>query len=157
MDNDRPLSVAELDDEYALALGRMISEAGEVEYQVRRLIWVLLRIEDLQVASAATDSLSFNTAIRTASQLAKATLGASDEVSSLLKRADKAMEQRNAMVHALWVTGEGDQRHRIGIKGLRSEQIAHTDIEALTTELFEIAHLFFRRTLRLMDELDVDI
>ncbi|MGH2703436.1 MAG: hypothetical protein ACRDJ2_16905, partial [Actinomycetota bacterium] len=105
----------QLDDEYALALGRVVIEAARVELTVAELCWTLMARPTVDEAREATESWQFSKLRTETSKLAERSLETSlaNQVVGALQRAAIHMNQRGSLAH-LVIFRSGP--HQIGFR-----------------------------------------
>jgi hypothetical protein len=123
--------------EYQLALGEMVMEAGRVEWGVAGLVWQMLDIDE-DAALALTDGLQFESMCSLATRLASLIRGskAEKQVSRAVAAARQEIGRRNLMVHAIWpYTMDGSFKQRLRVRPPRAQVVEVEDIKDITDKL----------------------
>ncbi len=128
--------MAKLDDEYALALGRVIIEAARLEHSVAELCWTLMGYPNVDDARIATEKWQFHQLKKETEKLAKRRLETSgaNQVIAALEEARPHIEQRGSLAH-LVIYRSGP--HRLGFR--RFQEVRAIDLETLVGELAQHA------------------
>jgi hypothetical protein len=146
---ERGTLTTDVGEKHLIALGKITVNFQLVEHHLAKLIWALLA-SDLEVARTVTAELSFRTLVAVASSLYRLRVSKPASISAMedvMRRACKAEEKRNTMIHSTWIAGDpsedpGRLKSTAKLKhGLKHhyEEVPVKDLERIATDLSEVA------------------
>lgn len=118
------------------ALGAVVTSAGELEYAMHGLAWILDAVDHEQ-GLRATGAMQLSTLCRHISKVARQRLTGRDldDLEGLVSEVLVLMRRRNQLLHSHWVKNQGRTWTMLRIREFQAENVSISEIQGCTASM----------------------